>query len=802
MRSLISLLKRERISPKFFLQETENEIVKIKNDESNISTRGESKGELKKEALAKLESLERTLEMAKFFELYEECKKEKNLFDYDDVLENLVKIFENSTDAAADMREKYLYVLVDEHQDSSLVQNEFLKIVWGEEETPEIFVVGDDRQLIYGFSGASIDYFQGFQSTWNRARLISLVENYRSTQIILDTSHELLQSVMTPEKLRSQKKENHPIKLIEANNSKQEILACISDIKEKLKNNLNLEDCAILVPKNKEVREALNILSKEGLAVSIGQEESSLFDQELTSEFIRILKTITRPKDSASFARSFLDSLSGVPVFEAHQFLAREKMREFYLDNFSVAKQSLFGESKVESWLGKLLKWTKWVTKEKAEIVLEKIVAELEIDKNSHLVSLKDILTTILNLFNKEKEKKPQITLYEFVNFLEKLESYNEEVPLIVEEKEGIKVLTLHSSKGLEFDYVWIAHLDEKGLDSGKRLSFSLPESIEERLIESDLDKIKRKLYVAITRAKRFCTLSYSLGEKENKKLSPVISDLPENILQKEFFAHNDEEGKKNTPLLKNIEDLVKNKYTEKVISASALNNFFECPWKWYFRNFLGLPEGENENLIFGSRVHKAINQILSGAQLGETEDLEVRKLVEVWIKTRLPEISKNRQSEQPVSVRDPKFNLNIFGQIDLIEKLEDGSLRITDFKTGHPKKKSEVAKISEEGRLSNMARQLALYSYLIEHSPKWRGAKVSSNRLEFLEAKNSKDKVYEHVRNENEGKMLIKDMEDFEYSLQTGEWTNLPCHYNSYGKNNSSAGGCEYCKLAQVYRT
>src|SRR3989344_966878 len=156
LKSLISLLKRERISKEDFEMEIKKEIKHLENNEENISTRGESKGQLKKEVLKEIEGLERSLEIVKFLEIYEHEKKEKNVLDYDDVLENLVKLVETSEEVVSGIREKYLYVLVDEHQDSSTVQNEFLKKVWGEIERPDIFVVGDDRQLIYGFSGASI----------------------------------------------------------------------------------------------------------------------------------------------------------------------------------------------------------------------------------------------------------------------------------------------------------------------------------------------------------------------------------------------------------------------------------------------------------------------------------------------------------------------------------------------------------------------------------------------------------------------------------------------------------------------
>src|SRR3989344_1464321 len=147
LKSLISLLKRERIAPGEFLREVDMEIKSLEQKTT-------------KEKKKNIFSLLRTREVIIFFEFKKKKKKDKNLFDYDDILENLVKVVEDSAPVRDEIREKYLYVLIDEHQDSSGVQNEFLEKVWGDTEKPNIFVVGDDRQLIYGFGGASLEYFE------------------------------------------------------------------------------------------------------------------------------------------------------------------------------------------------------------------------------------------------------------------------------------------------------------------------------------------------------------------------------------------------------------------------------------------------------------------------------------------------------------------------------------------------------------------------------------------------------------------------------------------------------------------
>ncbi len=840
--SLASLLKRERISSEDFNIEIEKAIKFLENDEESISSRGENKGGLKKEVLKEIESLKRSAEIVKFLDLYEQAKKEKQMLDYDDVLESLVHMVEVSEEVAATIRERYLYVLVDEHQDSSRVQNEFLARVWAPVEKPEIFVVGDDRQLIYGFSGASIDHFKGFQKTFPTSKLITLVNNYRSTQVILDASHALLQSVLSDKTLVSQSKETHKIKLVEANTPIEEIEAIALDLKsrlqgvadprlrsgEKIKQGLDPNECAVLVPKNRQVLEALKILHE--LEISVDASSAvSLFDQDEAYEFLRVLKVINNG-DKVSLALSFLDKISGIPTARAHAFLAQEFMRDFSLEKLSSKPDTLFGTiDDMQNWISKLSKWKDDSQKNNPEELIQIIGEELFEQKKDkekvQLVSGREILDTILALFKKEEEKNPKISFSEFVSFLDKLASYDEHVPLVSTSTDGVKVLTMHGSKGLEFEYVWVAHMDEKSLGGGKRMGFTLPSSIEMRIIESDIDAIKRKLYVAITRAKRFCTLSYASNSMKGgeQELAKIIADLPSEVFAKEKIDKKITQKVSSAKKVKeeaNLSEIVKlaaRKYTDRNVSVSLLNNFFDCPWQWYFRNLLQLPSPTAETLEFGIAVHASIDRILKLKNIPEKDEVEkivteeilkrefggeadrVRmgrealKIILSWAQNRLPAVEASRKTEENVSLASADFShLKFYGKIDLIENLNAQKVRVTDFKTGSPRKKSDVEKLDEEDRMSGTLRQLAMYSYLLQENPKW-NVHVSESRLEFLEAKNSKESFYERIITEKEIELLKKDIADYDQLVKTGEWVKRPCNYNSYGKNTE----CEYCQMA-----
>src|SRR3989338_365006 len=602
---------------------------------------------------------------------------------------------------------------------------------------------------------------------------------------------------MTDEILQSQSKEHHPLRLIEAESPEEEIMACAEDIKEKIKGGVMASDCAILVPKNVQVRKALEILHGVGIQVS-SLDALNLFDQEEAQALLRVLRIISDPGDISSLAFSFFDKVTGIQPLEAHKYISGQNMRKFSFATILESHKTLFGgQCAVEQWIAKLLKWKNDSLDTNVSELVKIIGVELfNRGEGGKLVSSQEILDTILTLTQKEIEKKSDLMLSELVAFFNRLESYGEHVSLVIQPKDGVKILTLHSAKGLEFDYVWIAHMDERSLNSGKHSGFVLPESIAEKVEDQDVDKHKRKLYVAITRAKKFCTISYALygGRDREQDVAKIISDLPEEVFKKEKVVVGVAKIKmqKNSDISELVK-LVKAKYTDRYVSVSLLNNFFECPWKWYFRNLLQLPEAKLESLEFGSAVHEAIDKILKLKKIILPEDKEVAKVVVRWADKRLKDIAENRENEKSVSTKDIKFpHLNIYCKIDLIEYLPANELRVTDFKTGSVRKKGEIEKLDEEGRMSGNLRQLAMYSYLLEQSA--RKLKVRESRLEFLEAKNKKEIFYDRVITPKEINLLIKDISDYDNLVTNGGWVNRPCNYNSYGKMTV----CEYCKMAE----
>lgn len=840
LRHLISLLKREQQSPASFFDKVQEEIDSLKTDPENLSSRGPSKGLLKKETEKRIESLERTKEVVTFYELYEKEKKQHALMDYDDVLSYAVFLAEGSEEVRAYLQESYQYILVDEHQDSSGVQNAFLKAVWQEVEKPNIFVVGDDRQLIYGFSGASHSYFEAFKTIFGPAVLITLSENYRSTQEILALADDLLKSDLSKEKLHGNNGTGKLIGLYEYAYERDEILGAARFFEEKIAQGVKPEHCAILVPRNRHVRSAISVLRTRGVPVGMAG-NASLFSQPETLSFIRVLHIIATPYNSVLLGESLLDKTSNIDPFEAHTFLHAQKGKEFSLDDMEGwdSNQGLFARSaSVSKWSARLKDWIVNCTHMPLSDLIAQVGTSLLVQRaQSHESMLRsvEIVRSLLHSALSWLERQESTSLDSFLEYLDRLRSYNHDIPLAsFEASFGVQVMTLHKSKGLEYEYVWIAHMNEETVMAEKRNAFTLPEHMQEILEKRDRAVVTRELYVALTRARRECILSYATSGYDDRALSlaQILADIEKKhfeikdrqTTEKELLSYNPEiyslsKIEKETTTLSEIQKFVKDRYTETKVSVTLLNNFFECPWKWYFRNFLKLPEVKGVSLALGSAVHSTIEFILKqnkkptreallehiqqelkkeGVIEGDEKETLLRDAllaVMGWLSTYYEKLSTNRFSERSIQAKDPSFSeLQLYGKIDLTETFGD-EVVVTDFKTGSVKTASAIEKNTDEGRLSDYMRQLAMYSYLIRLAEK---KIVARSRLLFLEAeKGDKHALYETHIGDEQVDLLIRDIKEYDEALKSGEWVNRECRHKGYGEHTE----CQYCLLARAFR-
>ncbi|KKQ34747.1 MAG: UvrD/REP helicase [Candidatus Nomurabacteria bacterium GW2011_GWB1_37_5] len=190
--SSINELKREGIGPEEFINIVEKEKNNFKQIPDIYHEKGAHKGKMKGEYQKLEKQINKNNELSIIYEAYEKVLTEKKLYDYSDMIMEALKTMRRNENLLLQLQEECQYVLVDEHQDTNNAQNKIIELLMNYHDNPNIFVVGDEKQAIFRFQGASLENFLYFKNLYPKAKLILLVENYRSTQTILDSAHSLL----------------------------------------------------------------------------------------------------------------------------------------------------------------------------------------------------------------------------------------------------------------------------------------------------------------------------------------------------------------------------------------------------------------------------------------------------------------------------------------------------------------------------------------------------------------------------------------------------------------------------------
>jgi ATP-dependent exoDNAse (exonuclease V) beta subunit len=463
--------------------------------------------------------------------------------------------------------------------------------------------------------------------------------------------------------LNSNKDGNDLVKLSEFHYNRDEIIGAGLYFKSVIEQGTLADECALLVPKNRHAKAAAATLRSLGLPV-ISEQNVSLLDIAETQSLLRILGIIANPYNNVLLAEALLDKTSLVPVMQAHKFLKSIKK----MDNLSIddlvhygADDGLFaGEHAIAVFGKKLQSWIELLSHTDVMHTVSLVGNELLIDQSTghdELLKSIEIVRSFIHASTAWTEKNPTGNISNFLDYFKRLNNYGNTVEIArLGNRTGIRVMTLHKSKGLEYDHVWIAHMNEEILMSEKASAFTLPESVKEKIAERDILTAKRELYVAITRAKQFCTISYAAKRDDGAALTlaHIVQDLSDEHFVKLNADENESSIIENDPrnyvttsprpspnlgespvgdsaesggasdLMENIKEFVTERFTETKISVSMLNNFYECPWKWYFRNFLKLPELKSVSLALGSAVHSTIEYILKSSTLPNESEIKI----------------------------------------------------------------------------------------------------------------------------------------------------------------------------------
>ena len=478
--------------------------------------------------LKKGDGLERQL--LKIYKIYQEKLLNLNTCDFGDLILHCVSIFEKNIDINEMYSKKLKYILVDEYQDTNFIQSKWLKLLTRSHDN--ICCVGDDDQSIYSWRGAEIKNFLEFDKVYKNTKIIRLEENYRSTQNILSVASSLISNNdnRLGKNLKSNKEKGDLIKLNCFRNGKDEAIG-VSEILEKdISKKYKLNNVAILVRAIFQTREFEERFLKIGMPYRIVG-GIKFYERAEIKDCIAYLRIVNQNKDDLAFER-----IVNVPKRSVGDSTFKQISEYSKKNNFSFEKSSK-----------KLIELNQIKPKTKIGLsaflnLLEKWRNDYFIKKISHIKLLQTILdesgysNILKNKKDLENENKLEnikeliVAMKEFDN----LESFLEHVSLatsVDQEWDGEKVnlMTMHASKGLEFDAVFLPGWEE-GLFPHQR-------SIDEKG-HNGLEEERRLAYVGITRAKKVAHISFSMnrfyqGDWIDSISSRFIDELPEKFVEK-----------------------------------------------------------------------------------------------------------------------------------------------------------------------------------------------------------------------------------------------------------------------------
>ncbi len=475
------------------------------------------------------------------YKIYQQKLIDLNTCDFGDLILHAVKVLENNPDIKEIYSKNFKYVLVDEYQDTNYIQNKWLNLLT--EKNKNICCVGDDDQSIYSWRGAEIKNFLDFDKVFKNTKIIRLEENYRSTQNILSVASKLISHNQNRvgKTLKTSMEDGDLIKLNCFKNGKDEAIG-ISDEIEKIKKKYSLNDIAILVRAIFQTREFEERFLKIGIPYRI-LGGTKFYERSEIKDCVGYLRLIYQEKDDLAFERivnnpkrSIGDStLKSVHEYSKKNSLCLENASRKMIEVNLIRPKAKIG---LTIFLDLLKKWRNELNNKKINHVK---LLQIILDESGYSAMLKN-KKDLENENRLENIKELLSAMKEFDN----LESFLEHVALatsIDQDWDGQKVnmMTMHASKGLEFEAVFLPGWEE-GL-------FPHQKSIEEKG-QNGLEEERRLAYVGITRAKEKAVISFSMnrfyqGDWIDSMASRFIDELPNNCLEKNSFfdeTNNNEE--------------------------------------------------------------------------------------------------------------------------------------------------------------------------------------------------------------------------------------------------------------------
>lgn len=850
---VIGDLKKEGVSVKAFAQGVKEQEKEFEKIEDLYNTKGTYTGKMKGKYITLQKKILKNKELIAVYKKYEEALVSQKKYDYNDMLLKVLTAFEKNKNLLLQMQELFQYFLVDEHQDTNKAQNKIIENLCNYYPNPNLFVVGDEKQAIFRFQGATLENFLYFKHLYKDATLINLTKNYRSTQIILDAAYSLIKhnsvlQTLLPESILSAssiEKKRH-VEIAELSSFYEEYYYAAQEIKKKIKTGVNPREIAILARNNRDIDPFVEVFERLSIPYII-ESDQNIFKDLTVQKLLSLFYSIDRlGSDIELIEVMYIDIFEIDPIDtyklilfarERHTFLWDVLSLESYKNDLILKKQE-----RIEDFVKKMTEWKMKSMNDTFDNVFIGVLNESgflkRILSHRHRVDIIEKVSLLYTEIKKLVSRNHLFNLHDFIAYIELLKSHNISPSTAHKliHKPGVRLMTAHKAKGQEFDYVYIINVYD-GHWGNKRREGQLFE-IPWRHLSVAFDTVssttgdeddRRLFYVALTRGRKQVSLSYSAQGVDDRE--QVISQFAEEInplfkkkvntrafityfaAHPEIMLHKKDNGSNFEKELLQNKLFFNDLFIRRGLSVSGLNNYLECPWKYFFRNLLLLPDVKNKSMIFGSAVHEALNAYLLEREKRKVEeDYVVQKYKESLNRQplnqqELDELTEKGEKvlkgyvdakashwphglESELNIKGIRFAEGIYlnGKIDMIERLNNkGDVVVYDFKTGKPKSRSYIEGSIKSSK-GDYKRQLVFYKILIDRYKEGKlKMDVKEGIIEFVE----KDEKGQY---QSERFTISKQEEnELEKLIQTvaGEIKNL-----SFIDKKCEDSSCNYCRL------
>ncbi len=872
LQSLFSAMKREGWSPAFISSCIDAYINDLPSRDEYIckrATKAFKKGDVRTDKIAEeAEKMNKLRAAVNEFNAFQNLMHERKLYDFDDMINWVIKAFDENTELLTRYQEQYLYILVDEYQDTSGTQNKIVERLINYWENPNVFVVGDDDQSIYRFQGANVENMLRFADSYQELLKVVLTDNYRSTQPILDVSKTLINR--NEERLVKQlpglSKEllaanssishlTHLPSLKEYNSPREEMIGITREVETLIAKGVKPNCIGIIYRENKYGDELSKYFKLRNIP-QYSRRSINLLHEPLIQNVITVLKYIAAEHDMPYEGDEMLFEILhynwfGIPPVEIAKVSMEVAERQFTPNKTSIRRwlhdkatqppRDLFAKP-VSEKLKKASAFLETIIGDVHNVTLQQLLEKIirESGALSCLMQSEDkhwqmqLITGLYDFIKEETSRNPLLSLQQLVNVFELMEKEDIAMPLIQVNgsDKGVNLMTAHGSKGLEYEYIFIAGCNAAGWEKKRKPSggYTLPDTLFISVSpNAEEEELRRLFYVALTRAQKHLTVSYPITKADGKPTEPsmfIAEILEEHPIQTEMIFLTDdvittfralEFQTLQSPEIDKIARDVMNPLVDRfVMNVSALNNYLRCPLEFYFKNLVRIPSPRNEAMEFGSAVHHALQRLFEQMQR-YNEFPAAQSLIQdfEWYMHRHRELFTKAQFERRLeygqevltnyyntyvsewntvvvierTIKNVVVNgVPLKGKIDKLE-FDGTDATIVDYKTGDVEKAKPKLMLpnAKEPNGGDYWRQAVFYKILLDN---YAGRKWNAVSFEF-------DFIEPDKNNEYHRRKVRIEPEDITTVTQqiTGTWQKIQQHdfYTGCGKPD-----CHWCNFVK----